>query len=131
MKPTCKSKGENDLRASPHSKTDAMRSVKHSGLCTECGENERLPYNHSWCRDCRNAYSRANRKRNSELSPEARQRGNARAYARVYQSRGMLLAQPCEVCGDTKVEKHHDDYSKPLEVRWLCKTHHRELHASK
>lgn len=39
---------------------------------------------------------------------------------------GDLQKQPCEKCGATKTEAHHDDYSKPLEVRWLCKTHHAE-----
>lgn len=39
-----------------------------------------------------------------------------------------LLKQPCEVCGEPKTEAHHDDYSKPLEVRWLCKKHHMEHH---
>jgi hypothetical protein len=38
-----------------------------------------------------------------------------------------LVPQPCEVCGATKVEKHHPDYSKPLEVRWLCREHHLAL----
>ncbi len=41
---------------------------------------------------------------------------------------GRLIKQPCEVCGETKVEAHHDDYSKPLDVRWLCTTHHAERH---
>lgn len=41
---------------------------------------------------------------------------------------GNLHKQPCEVCGCGKVEAHHDDYSKPLEVTWLCRTHHREHH---
>jgi hypothetical protein len=39
---------------------------------------------------------------------------------------GNLARQPCEICGSTfDVEAHHDDYSKPLEVRWLCFKHHR------
>lgn len=42
---------------------------------------------------------------------------------------GRLIRQPCEVCGAAKVEGHHDDYSKPLAVRWLCPTHHDEHHA--
>lgn len=39
-----------------------------------------------------------------------------------------LNREPCVVCGDTKVEAHHDDYYKPLEVTWLCKKHHLERH---
>jgi len=42
--------------------------------------------------------------------------------------RGELLKQPCEVCGADKVDGHHDDYSKPLSVRWLCRRHHIEAH---
>lgn len=38
---------------------------------------------------------------------------------------GVLLKQPCEVCGFIKAQAHHDDYSKPLEVRWLCTKHHK------
>jgi hypothetical protein len=42
---------------------------------------------------------------------------------------GTLVRQPCEVCGTTrKIDAHHDDYSKPLEVRWLCRSHHRQHH---
>lgn len=39
-----------------------------------------------------------------------------------------LQRKPCEVCGDEKVQAHHDDYSKPLKVKWLCKKHHYEHH---
>jgi len=41
---------------------------------------------------------------------------------------GRVDKHPCEVCGDVKVHGHHDDYSKPLSVRWLCHKHHREHH---
>lgn len=39
-----------------------------------------------------------------------------------------LPIQPCEKCGNPKAERHHDDYAKPREVRWLCKKHHMEHH---
>jgi ribosomal protein S27AE len=41
---------------------------------------------------------------------------------------GRLIRQSCEVCGETDIEAHHEDYSKPLDVRWLCFRHHREEH---
>jgi hypothetical protein len=39
-----------------------------------------------------------------------------------------LTPQPCEKCGNPKSERHHDDYAKPKQVRWLCKKHHMEHH---
>lgn len=44
---------------------------------------------------------------------------------------GRLIPQPCEKCGEEKVEGHHDDYSRPLSVRWLCKKHHLEAHGGR
>jgi DNA-binding PadR family transcriptional regulator len=41
---------------------------------------------------------------------------------------GRLTRQPCEICGKDKAHAHHDDYSKPLDVRWLCTKHHAEWH---
>lgn len=41
---------------------------------------------------------------------------------------GRLVKQPCEVCGKENAHGHHEDYSKPLEVNWLCHTHHMERH---
>jgi hypothetical protein len=46
----------------------------------------------------------------------------------VYERRGVLVPQPCEYCGDTKVQKHHEDYDKPLDVKWLCQPCHVNLH---
>lgn len=42
---------------------------------------------------------------------------------------GVLVKGPCEVCGDHKVEGHHDDYLLPLDVRWLCRRHHLDVHS--
>jgi hypothetical protein len=41
---------------------------------------------------------------------------------------GLLVRRPCEVCGDEKSDAHHPDYTKPLEVRWLCRLHHMHAH---
>lgn len=42
--------------------------------------------------------------------------------------RGKIKKQLCLICNEKKVEAHHDDYSKPLEVKWLCTIHHKTLH---
>jgi hypothetical protein len=42
---------------------------------------------------------------------------------------GNISEQPCEICKELKVVAHHDDYDKPLNVRWLCQSHHKQWHA--
>lgn len=55
-----------------------------------------------------------------------------RALTRGYIKYGRLIKGPCEVCGTTEnVEAHHDDYTKPMDVRWLCRFHHCEHHGFK
>jgi hypothetical protein len=39
-----------------------------------------------------------------------------------------IKRKPCEICGKLKTDGHHSDYSKPLEVKWLCHKHHIALH---
>ena len=69
----------------------------------------------------------------SKQSQKTRQMNPEKYKARAAVSNalrdGRLERGPCEVCGALKVQGHHDDYSKPLEVRWLCKKHHDEYHA--
>lgn len=42
---------------------------------------------------------------------------------------GKLSPLPCARCGTSeRVHAHHDDYSRPLDVIWLCPLHHKERH---
>jgi hypothetical protein len=68
----------------------------------------------------------ANARRHRETFPKA-------AYARMAIknaiTRGRLSRGPCETCGEARlVHGHHDDYDKPLYVRWLCPRHHADWH---
>ncbi len=53
------------------------------------------------------------------------QRLKCRGQSKSLQQRGILVPAPCEVCGDHRVERHHEDYTQPMHVRWLCREHHR------
>lgn len=41
---------------------------------------------------------------------------------------GKLTRQPCQVCGNKKSHAHHNDYSKPLKIEWLCHRCHWNKH---
>jgi hypothetical protein len=72
---------------------------------------------------------RETRPKHAELPDEARAKANVRAYANHYQRLGKLVPEPCAVCGGA-AEKHHEDYSEPLKVAWLCRKHHLLHHRS-
>ena len=123
-------------------KTCSMRNLDYSdsfvvnGLhCMNC-ESERIQ---DWRNKNRERYNEHSREYNrkyrhehpgytAEKSALERLANPERtvAYQAVYNAK--LQKQPCGVCGATPAEAHHDDYSKPLEVRWLCSLHHKELH---
>jgi len=52
----------------------------------------------------------------------------ARRAVRDAVRKGILKRTPCIQCGKKRVNGHHHDYSKPLSVIWLCRTHHDLLH---
>lgn len=41
---------------------------------------------------------------------------------------GKIIKESCSVCSNSDSEAHHEDYSKPLEVIWLCPKHHASRH---
>jgi hypothetical protein len=79
------------------------------------------------------------RKNNPEVSDKWRRSPEGREAAVRYVEKYMknnpekitawktskkLPMKPCEVCGNPKGEKHHPDYTKPLDVVYLCRVHH-------
>lgn len=101
-------------------------------LCTVCGKAFQVTASviadgYSKCAVCRvpaSSRSRATR-RVRALRPE-----QARAHWAVWNHirSGKLQRQPCSVCGKKKADAHHRDYSKPLEVEWLCRQCHADRH---
>jgi hypothetical protein len=43
-------------------------------------------------------------------------------------NKGEIKKENCEVCGSSESEIHHLDYDNALDIKWLCKIHHREIH---
>lgn len=60
--------------------------------------------------------------------PEPKSRSKAREAFKSAKKYGKIKSLPCVKCGNPKSEGHHHDYSKPLDVTWLCRKHHAELH---
>lgn len=63
------------------------------------------------------------------LEPE---KCKARELANYAQKLGKIIQPPsCSFCGveTSRLDKHHSDYSKPLEVTFLCRRCHLRLHA--
>lgn len=61
-----------------------------------------------------------------ELAKERRDRRYARHAVHNALKYGRLKKEPC-ACGEIKVEVHHPNYQKPLDVIWVCKKHHTML----
>jgi hypothetical protein len=120
--------------------------------CKKCGEEKEestFYKSRNDCKECVKKMVRANRLAKIDYYREYdRARGNRQpsSYLKDYRERnpnkyrahnivnnsirdGKLFAEPCCVCGSTvSVHAHHDDYSKPLNVRWLCAAHHKQWH---
>jgi len=69
---------------------------------------------------------RYEKKRTTHLVQESARR--KLAYAVKY---GHLRRLNCELCGNENTDGHHMDYSRPLDVVWLCRPHHAAFHNNK
>lgn len=57
-------------------------------------------------------------------------KAHSRVTAAIHSGQ-LVSAKICQAigCNETKnIEGHHDDYNKPLDVRWFCRQCHRGFH---
>lgn len=73
----------------------------------------------------RNEYKKLRR----QQSPVVAKREDARILVNIMLRHGWMRRGACADCGTTeRVEGHHHDYDKPLEVMWLCRRDHMKRH---
>lgn len=107
--------------------------------CRECRKKDRMRYA---ClnRDQVRESSRRRRAKNPELMRKQdaenakrmrlkhKKKASVRKMVGYRVSNGIIKPLPCAFCGETKTVAHHNDYDKPLELLWLCTSHHRAWH---
>lgn len=126
-------------------------------VCVECQEERAFDDFYASRRSCKECVKRAVRAR-ARTNPAVQEydraraktperRAHARAVSKKWREEhplaykaqtavnnavrdGRLAKAPCEFCGREDVHAHHRDYSKPLDVIWLCPKCHHRLHAS-
>jgi hypothetical protein len=130
------------------------RRCSNEKPASDFGSNSRMKDGlRSWCRECDRTYAlewrRQNRERylksgrawkaaNQDRQLEYKRRHRALNHQKEY-ARGKVAAEvkagrlvplPCTRCSATPTEAHHPDYSKPLDVIWLCRPCHLQEHGA-
>lgn len=93
------------------------------------------------CKDCCYEYKKRlgisppAKQRHYEASVRWRKKNRDKHWAhyvlRDWVKEGRVIRSPfCYDCGlkSEKIEGHHDDYTKPIRVHWLCKQCHEDRH---
>ncbi len=107
----------------------------HLGKCKECAKKD-VKENYEANREKKSEYEARRNQLPARKAAKIVYRRNRRArhpekdaaraaVARAITSRS-IVRHPCCYCGALKVQAHHHDYSKPLDVTWVCFKCHRE-----
>ena len=122
------------------------------GKCKECHKRDvktnrrgRIEYYRAYDRSRADEITRLTARMEYAKSPQGatklaagatrwRQQNPAKRKAHIIVSNairdGKLTRMPCEICFSDNGQAHHSDYSKSLEVRWLCVGCHSLIHKS-
>ena len=112
----------------------------HVNKCKECNKND-VSKNYRKNIDHYKAYEKTDKRKKSHNERSSKfckkyRKSNPKKY-RAHQIvnnsiRAGKLIKPkeCSSCGsDYHIHAHHDDYNKPLLVRWLCASCHNSWHS--
>lgn len=110
-----------------HAEEQRRYRMRHPGKETEWQLRYRLAHLESAAE-----YNRQYKRKNSaKISAKERAKFPEKVAARqavwraIYRTGKLVRPSICESCGKPcRPEAHHDDYSKWLEVRWLCRSCH-------
>jgi hypothetical protein len=115
------------------------RAASKDGLCAKCKTCQKV-YDKARAGDegreeARRIYAQTEqgKEASNRAKAEYRKRNPVKSKATAIVGRavrsGKLFSEPCSECGcNENIHAHHDDYSKPLNVRWLCAACHRQWH---
>lgn len=98
--------------------------LSHPEICKNARENWR-ENNDIYIKDYRVKRREVVSIYNSEYAKKYPERITANELAK----RKVKLNEFCEFCGNIARDRHHPDYSKPLEVLHLCKSCHQQIHS--
>ena len=106
----------------------------HLNKCKDCTKKDSTEYRNLNIDVCRE-YDRKRGNRQPTGYLKAYRKNNSAKYSATTAVNnavraGILIPMPCECCGSKglKTHAHHDDYRKPLDVRWLCPVCHKAWH---
>lgn len=125
-----------------------MANLIHKDYCSKCKQKNipLLKYNKSgniqyyYCRKCQNerqksyyatpAGKKALEKSRAKTDAKYPDKLKARIAVNIAKRAGKITpSSTCEQCGNTtRTEAHHNDYTKPLKVVWLCPPCHSIAH---
>ena len=119
--------------------SDKRKPDGHTYNCRVCLRKywalfKRKPETLAQVKKSKSNYYQRNKKKINELGkkrdhlPSEIPKELARWRLQTHVKRGKIKKLPCQTCGNPKSQGHHPDYSKPLDVLWLCSTHHMLQH---
>lgn len=102
------------------------------GICRGCGVEfkKAMPHQVACSRTCmkKGSHKRLSKEQKAKYEKKKQSRDSVKIRCREIAKYNFPTPEPCEACGAQATDRHHDNYNKPLEIRWLCSTCHKLWH---